>query len=377
MRRTGTDRPGQGFTYPPRVTKQVVLPGGGRIAGFDGIRAIAVLATISTHLGHRWLDGVSVFFVLSGLLITGLLMKSGDRSLQRFWGRRVLRLYPALLLYLAGLAVFAALGWATVPAVAYVAGVLYLTNYVSFPSLGRETSHLWSLAVEEQYYVLWPIVLLWARRIALPLCLVGVGLSWWWRTYPPIDATRYVERFFLPAADSVLIGCVAALVVCARTDQPLVRAVLRSHLTLTVGLVVVVISSAISPQVPERGDYAASALLELERVAVALVLLWVCGHQGSRLVRLLELAPLRYLGVISYGVYLWQGLFVRNGPGDPQVFLHEWPWNVVATVAMAALSYELVERPILRLKGRLGPQAGPVSRRPSVGSERSARSAPH
>lgn len=347
-----------------------MLPGGGRIAGFDGIRAIAVVATICTHLGHRWLDGVSVFFVLSGFLITGLMMNNQDRSLLRFWGRRILRLYPALLLYLAGVAVFAALGWATVPLVAYAAGVLYLTNYAPFPALARETSHLWSLAVEEQYYVLWPIVLLWARRLALPACLAGVALSWWWRSYPPIDPSRYVERFFLPAADSVLIGCITALVVYAQADHPLVRAVLRSHLLLAVGVGTVVGLSAVWQQVPERGHYAASTLLELERLAVAAVLLWVCAHQGSRLVRVLEVPPLRYLGVISYGVYLWQGLFVRNGPGDPRVFLHEWPWNVVATIAVAALSYELVERPLLRLKDRLRPRVPALGHEASVVASR-------
>lgn len=352
------------------MTNQVVLPGGGRIAGFDGLRAIAVVATISVHLGHRWLDGVSVFFVLSGFLITGLLISSDDQSLWRFWGRRVLRLYPALLLYLAGVAVFAALGWATVPVAAYVAGLLYLTNYAAFPALGRETSHLWSLAVEEQYYLLWPVVLLWARRMAMPLCVAAVGLSWWWRAYPPYDPTRYVERFFLPAADSVLIGCLAALLVCARPDHPVARAVMRTNLSLVAGVGVIVLSALVMPAVPERGDHVAATLLEAERVGVALVLLWVCGHQRSWLVRVLEVSPLRYLGVISYGVYLWQGLFVRNGPGDPQVVLHEWPWNVVATVAAAALSYEFVERRLLRLKDRLrpataagqAPEAGPALR---------------
>jgi peptidoglycan/LPS O-acetylase OafA/YrhL len=334
----------------------------------DGIRAIAVVATISVHLGHRWLDGVSVFFVLSGFLITGLLVSSGDRSLWQFWGRRMLRLYPALLLYLVGVAVFAALGWATVPMLAYVMGLLYLTNYVPFPLLSRETSHVWSLAVEEQFYLLWPVLLLWGRRLVFPVCSAAVGLSWWWRSFPPVDPSRYVERFFLPAADSVLIGCITALLVCPRPSHPVARALLRTHLSLVLGVCVVGVSTLVVPETPSRGDFVSATLLEAERVGVALVLLWLCGHQSARLVRLLELAPLRYLGVISYGVYLWQGLFVRNGPGDPQVFLHEWPWNVMATLVAAAFSYELVERRVLRLKERLRPasvgsqvRTGPVA----------------
>lgn len=333
-----------------------VLPGQGRIAGFDGLRAIAVVATISVHLGHRWLDGVALFFVLSGFLITGIMLKDGDRSTWRFWGRRVLRLYPALLLYLLGMWVFVLAGWASVPWLAFVAGALYLTNYVPFPLLARETSHLWSLAVEEQFYLLWPIVMFWARRLALPACAVGISVSCWWRVNPPTDPTRYVDRYFLPAADAILIGCFVALVVCGRPEHPVVRAVLRSPATLITGLAVLAYPWVMSIDWDAQLDQ--PAYLEAQRLALVLVLLWVCGNQHSWVVRALEVPPLRYLGMISYGVYLWQGLFVRNGPGDPRMILHEWPWNVIATFGAAVLSYELVERRFLALKDRFRSPGG-------------------
>ncbi|GAA1777260.1 hypothetical protein GCM10009795_024200 [Nocardioides hankookensis] len=328
----------------------VVVPGRGRIAGFDGLRAIAVAATISTHLGHKWADGVTMFFVLSGFLITGLLMNSGDRSVWRFWGRRVLRLYPALVLYLIAVAAFGVLGWATVPWEALVAGGFYLTNYAPFPALARETSHLWSLAVEEQFYVLWPLVMVWGRRIALPLAIAGVCASWWWRTYPPADLNHYVDRYFLPAADAILIGCILALLVCARPGHRVVRAVAHTPVTLVVSI------AAIAAPLLSDSLWIDANYLEIQRLAIALLLLWVCGNQRSWPVRLLEVQPILYLGTISYGIYLWQGLFVRNGPIDPVIVLHEWPWNVLATVAAATLSYELVERRFLRLKDRFRPR---------------------
>lgn len=94
-------------------------------------------------------------------------------------------------------------------------------------------------------------------------------------------------------------------------------------------------------------------LLELQRVGVACGVVWICWNQTSGIVRALEWPPLRYVGRISYGVYLWQGLFLRNGPADPAGWFHRFPFNVGLTFAVAAASFELVERRFLTLKSRL------------------------
>jgi peptidoglycan/LPS O-acetylase OafA/YrhL len=339
-----------------------VMPGEGYIKGFDGLRAIAVALVISIHLGayrgkyvalETWADGVAIFFVLSGFLITGILLNDKQRRIPRFFLRRMIRLYPALILYLAAVVLFGRIGWASVPAAAVATGTLYVSNFATFTAQARETSHLWSLAVEEQFYLIWPFVIFYLRRLAIPIAVAGVVASWYLRSYPPVDLTRYVDRYFIPAADSILIGCVAALIVCPRfrMSERIRERVAAPEMLLAAA--VLFFARQCFPVLPFIGARpGAYLLLELQRVGIALGVLWICGNQGSTLVRALNWLPLRYLGRISYGIYLWQGLFVRNGSSDPAGWFDRFPFNVVLAVAMAALSFELVERRFLRLKNR-------------------------
>lgn len=339
-----------------------VMPGQGYIRGFDGLRAIAVLLVISIHLGAYngrysgyayFADGVAIFFVISGFLITGILLNDQHRSILRFFARRMLRLYPALLLYVAGLTVFARMGWATVPAGATVTALTYTSNYAPFTSSARETSHLWSLGVEEQFYLVWPMVIFYMRRLAPLLAIAGIGAAWWLRVYPPIDKAHYVDRYFIPAADSILIGCLAALIICPRfRTSTTVQRLTSAPETLFVAIICFVAPKwLLLPYLSERQQVFVN--LEIQRVGVALLVLWICTNQASGLVRRLEWRPLRYLGRISYGVYLWQGLFVRNGAADPAGWFQRWPYNFILAICVAALSYELVERRFLRLKNRM------------------------
>jgi len=339
----------------------VIVPGGGHIRGFDGVRAIAVAFVIIIHLGayigdrarFRPLgDGVMIFFVLSGFLITGLLLNDSARRLGRFYARRALRLYPALLLYLCAVALFGVLGYTSVPSAALVAGALYVSNYMPHTSIARETSHLWSLGVEEQFYRVWPLVIFYVRRWALAVAVAAIAASWLWRLYPPHDPSRYVDRYFLPAADSILFGCIAALVVCG--NSMLAARTLRwcSSPTVLVAALCCYVSPALQHANAAGEVNNASPLAYVQRLGVVLVLLWICCNQTSPVVRALEFRPVRYLGRISSGIYLWQGLFVRNGPGDPAGWFDRPPFNVILAIACAAVSFELVERRFLALKDR-------------------------
>ncbi len=347
---------------------EATLPGEGYIRGFDGMRALAVMMVIQGHLGFTqgtfepfsgMNDGVAIFFVMSGFLITGLLLREQDKGgiqVLRFYGRRILRLYPALLLYVAGVAIADWLDIATVKPVAYVASLTYLMNYISPANHSRELSHLWSLAVEEQFYLTWPLVMKYARRIVMPLAVVALIASFWLRVHPLDPTNRLIPRWFLPAADSILLGSVAALIVVPRyRSTAWMRRLLSSPECLM--LAVVAYTAFKWSVIPGIGvGNSAFVLLYIQHAGVVLGLIWICTNQQSLLVRTLELAPIAYLGRISYGIYLWQGLFVRNGPADPRSWVHEFPVNVVLSVAVAALSYSLVERRFLSIKRYFKPR---------------------
>ena len=344
------------------VAASAVFPGDGYIAGFNGIRAVAVGMVIAMHLGLYtnprllpWAtfgDGVGIFFVLSGFLITGIMLKDERQSVLIFLARRMLRLYPALLLYVAGMVLFDQLGWATVPMTTTIMALTYTSNYASFAVISRESSHLWTLGVEEQFYLLWPVVMFYARRFAVAIAACATAAAWWYLVHPPTDPSRYVGRYFLPAAGSIFIGCLTAFIVCQR-HRHTERIRRWASTRWALGLAAVLYFSARASPFPFGAAENAAIMFDAQRVGIALFLVWICTNQQSAVVRALEFSPVRYLGVISYGIYLWQGLFVRNGPSGPAGWFHRAPWNLLLTIGVAALSYELVERRFLRLKDRL------------------------
>ena len=272
------------------ASSNLIPPGKGYIRGFDGLRAIAVLMVISNHLdtaGGKYFnitDGVMIFFVMSGFLITGILLNDVHRSIVRFFARRVLRLYPALILYLGAVVIFGRFGWSNAIPMAVIAGFAYFTNFVPTRILARETSHLWSLGVEEeQFYLVWPFVVVIShlRRLTLPLAVIGVAASWALSVWPIDDPTRHVERMFIPAADSILMGCIVALIVCSSIGI--------SHKVVAFrGVLAVAVACYLAPRwltIPiVSARMSEVAVSYVQRLGVVVLILWVCSQQASRLV---------------------------------------------------------------------------------------------
>jgi len=312
--------------------------------------------------------GVDLFLVLSGFLITTLLLERRDRErrpIRTFYLRRALRLLPALAaLLLANLLYALVEGRGVDDALrSIVVAGAYVTNWAELAGvqISQYVTHLWSLAIEEQFYLVWPLLLfgayrLWPSRRKLVWLALGIALAaavWraalyqsgegWLRIYLRTDAR----------ADSLAIGALLALVPWAEIGPRL-----GVHTRTAVGFVALValIAAAALIQPDARalylGGFTVVALLSA-------VLILTVLEPDSALSRALASRPLVALGLISYPLYLWHfGVFqivaehTRTWPAGPRVALG---WSLALGLAIA--SYRLIELPALRLKGRLGRRA--------------------
>ncbi|CAO5259387.1 acyltransferase family protein [Frankia sp. AgKG'84/4] len=358
----------------------------------DGVRALAVLCVLVFHMdalpgGYL---GVDVFFVLSGFLITGGLLAERDRtggmSLTRFYLRRAYRLLPAFWLLVA-----VATGWVVVLGMgtagerrefldSLASSTLYLNNY--FQVVKQSTGagwlgHTWSLSLEEQFYLLWPLVLIVLCRRPrivdrLPVVLLGgaVAVALWRNVLVAFGAQGTRTYFALDTrADALLVGCaLAAWLRAARraadgrggvAEASRRRVGLESMIgalpvigTLALAILAVEVVRAPSgwgpPTILTRGGYTLIAL-----VVAALILALEQGATTSWLFRVLAAAPLAWLGRISYGFYLWHFPVVAHWGPDLTDTLGRWPAILavgVISVALAAASYYLLEQPIQRAR---------------------------
>ena len=352
----------------------------GYLPGLDGIRAIAVGAVVAYHLQVPYFDGgllgVSVFFTLSGYLITSLLIQGFDRhgriDLKNFWIRRARRLLPALLLMLPVVAVTTAIarpdklattGRQVLYALLYVANWTTIARgddyFQRFAGPGP-LDHLWSLAIEEQFYIVWPLLvfaLLWIgmrlRRGRSPLMLVTLvlaALSTWTivRLYDPsaMNHTRAYEGTDARAA-SLLVGALAAMAIpFDRVTEVSRRARVALDVIGALGLAGVIAcivrTDEFSPFLYRGGEITLATCTAALSIAAA--------HPGTLISRALGALPLRWVGARSYGVYLWHLPVVAFMPAtvliDRPVVRGLVQLGLI--LLLAAASYRLIEDPIRR-----------------------------
>ncbi|MET9278954.1 acyltransferase [Streptomyces anthocyanicus] len=353
----------------------VPRPSRRHIAPLDGLRGVAVLGVLFFHAGHfdGGFLGVDLFFVLSGFLITGLLLtetraRDGRIDLLAFWGRRARRLLPALAVVLAGTLL---LVWALGPpnllryalddgpwVAANLANWHFVADRVGYwDSAGtRVFSHLWSIAVEEQFYVVWPLVLCLSargrgggRRVAA-VAAAGAAASLVLMVVltTPADTTRVYEGTDTRAF-SLLLGALAATEPAARLVSRLgERAAGRWSLVLAAGIGAYWITAdgQNSPSLFRGG-------LFLHALAAALLIACLARAPRTPAGRFLAAAPLRRLGTVSYSLYLWHWP-VYLLLSEERLGLEGAPRTAVllaVSVALAVLSKVLVEDPV-RFRGR-------------------------
>ncbi|MBE7368200.1 acyltransferase family protein [Ramlibacter pallidus] len=327
-----------------------------RIRGFDGLRALAVLSVIAFH-AEAWRRiglhdglaallnnlGVPLFFVLSGFLITSLLLAEtrhrGSVDVWAFYARRALRILPLYLLALLLLFALEYFQQIRLSRCTWAHAVTHTLNFAGQNCQFAALSHFWSLAVEEHFYLFWPLAFLAGPRFAFVVLLVVVAVCQgmlWTGVLAPFEATHDPSRWTLPGVLPIAVGGIAAFYV----ESSLSKAAFVTRARLVVLAV-------------------ACAVVYFERLtatwyaAIACILLFVYYNQDGVLTRLLEWRPLAFLGTISYGLYVWQGVLGGNGayrefPNFPPPL----EIGLLLTFVVAPVSYYCFERPIMRLKKR-------------------------
>lgn len=360
------------------------------VAGLDGLRAASVNMVILGHVGFGALIpgglGVTIFFFISGFLITRLLWAEQDRNggvdLLRFYGRRTLRLLPEMLVLLLVLALIVGplLNQPMQPLQA-LAGLTYWTNYYIISGLGdcnncAVTGHLWSLAVEEHFYLVMPLALMLCafvpRRLAgLFLTVVIAGLAW--RTYAHIVLQApevYTYKATESRIDSIAWGCLAAVI---ERHWPAAMAVIKRRTWTVVGAGMVLLMVSLAWR---DATFRETLRYSLQGFALmGIVLPMVAAPRLGGVVKWLEIAPLRWMGRRSYAAYLWHMLAVTLGAmivgyqgvieAAPRLTqLQAAPFVLVLSWVFAELSYRFIYLPAQKLKPWVTPK--PASRVPET-----------
>lgn len=340
-----------------------------RIAELDSLRGLAAIAIVVFHLNPQaffggW-TGVDLFFVLSGYLISGIILRHGNEKgfLGRFYMRRGLRIWPIYYLALAALIVIIK----RMPNPLPLDSVWYYLTYTqnvplywknTAPTL-RPFDHTWTLALEEQFYLIWPaLVLLAGRKRIIPVCLATIALSWMAREggYLTWSAT-FSERTLLGRCDGFALGgLLAALLVEGKSTDRRIVAGLGLTLVLSLSWIAWGMIAMGDPvrylglPTPARPS---ATILAVGVVYFGIVGLTVC-FAGTNWLIPLRFPPLAYLGKISYGLYLYH--YPLYWIIDGYTFVEKsQPWSVRIeklglTLLVAMLSWHLIESPILKLK---------------------------
>jgi peptidoglycan/LPS O-acetylase OafA/YrhL len=359
------------------------------LPALDGMRACAVLAVMMFHGGIPHMDGgfmgVDAFFVLSGFLITSLLIGEWRQALTiklgAFWARRARRLLPALLLMLLFVAFFASVivpkgtygalrldAWATLLYVSNWHFILVNSNYFNETSASSPLLHTWSLAVEEQFYVIWPLVVLGVLHFTRSLralfalcCAAAIGSAVW--MHHVYQGGLNTNRAYLGTdtrSQCLFIGCALAvgLVLVSQHHHETGRLakgelwrpetsrgrILCGALGVAgaAGAVALWVVTTSTSTFPYSGGFFLIGL------SVAAVILAAVGAPRSIVPRMLSWSPIRYVGRISYGLYIWHWpIFIWLDHSRTGLYGYElFGLRVLVTFAVSVVSFHLVERPI-------------------------------
>jgi peptidoglycan/LPS O-acetylase OafA/YrhL len=350
----------------PEKTKEMPAH---RIPGLDGLRAASIAFVLVGHLdGTRNFElpsvlesfiesvplasiGVRMFFVISGFLITCLLIdeerRTGGVSLKHFYFRRTLRIFPPFYAFIGAVMLLEATKRISLSPGDLLHAATYTMNY--HRDRAWYLGHTWSLAVEEQFYLLWPFIYTAVRRHRIELLAGYVLLAPVWRLFVsyflPGERIGIGETFFT-TADSIAVGCLLALLRPALLDCIVYRRIVDTPVYL---LILPALFALGALERFAKLDFA--VCMSAQNVLLAIFVERITRTSGGGVAAVLNARPVVAIGVWSYSLYLWQQLFINHRAHHS--LLTAFPYNLIFAVALAVLSYYAVERPSLRLRQRL------------------------
>lgn len=332
------------LTSPEAASRTHSQRASGRIPSLDGLRAISILMVVLGHardttgyphrlgfLGQFSVHGVRIFFVISGFLITTLLLREHERtgqiSLREFYKRRAFRILPVAVVMIAVVSLIWRPGW-----VSSLTALFFVRNYVGGDWY---TGHFWSLSVEEQFYFLWPFLLVrfFERRKAIAIGGIILGPISRWLSF---SITHHTVVWFPCLQDSIAAGCLLAFM---QTELERWRPWI-DRLVIPIAAAALLLYRYRYPPL-----VAPLVITPIVNVAIALCI----DHCIRREYRLLNWTPVVWLGTLSYSLYLWQQPFLVP---DSRPWYNLWPLNIVLAFAAAILCHYLVEQPFLKLRKR-------------------------
>jgi peptidoglycan/LPS O-acetylase OafA/YrhL len=353
-----------------------------RLPSLDGWRALSIILVLGSHskLVHdfpsawdetfRWLFdgnlGVRIFFVISGLLITWLLIKefdsTGSIKLGRFYIRRSLRILPVYFTFLGVLFFIEQATPFRQSREQWIGNLTFTTNYVIH--FTGPSNHLWSLAVEEQFYLLWPLMFVWSRLrkdprlygwllsvvvLIAPICrVVSYKLN-----AAGIPHSLVSEYSFFNYFDSLAIGCTAAFVLAKRRER-LIEWIRNYPYLVLCSSLLGVFTPYVLGKLFLMGWFTVPFGHTLQALGIAVLILWSILFPDGRFFKIFNLPWIVWLGTLSYSIYVWQQLFYTN-PDDLGLPVKWWlsfPGWLVSAFGVAVASYYLLERPLFTLRSR-------------------------
>lgn len=353
-----------------------------RIPSLDGLRALSILLVIVGHAYRTkfhegphspfWLMtgnaslGVSIFFVISGYLITTLVLKENDRwgkiSLRNFYVRRVFRIFPACYCYVAVVAMLGLFGALRITSVDVLSALTFTWNYSPHAKLWA-MEHLWSLSVEEQFYLLWPTTLVLLLRYsqrsrAIQLAGFLVLAAPFSRLLTHAAASSFyaghIQYLLHTRMDSLMFGCFCAL---AEGSEWFERAYNRlARMVWIFPAFAFVISPVLRSGL--EGHYLFTVGYTLEGLSIALTMMWLVRNRDSLCGKVLNSHAFVFVGLLSYSLYVWQQFFL-----NPNSFWREHlSIKVAAAFGCAVVSYYVIEQPFLRWRKRFEQSLGTANR---------------
>lgn len=349
-------------------TVSATAPRSHRIPSLDGLRAISIAIVLLAHVAetknlrfepysHALYSfgsfGVKVFFVISGFLITTLLLneerKRGSISLGMFYFRRTFRIWPVAYTFILVVALMGVWGLVTIPNHNLVYALTFTMNHVRHGTWA--TGHLWSLAVEEQFYLVWPLVFLctgfrtrWMSClsivIAAPILRITTLLF-----APKIYNTMQASLLYV--GDAIAIGCLLALFSGQLRQSARANRFFTSRWFFVVPLFAIAMYSTLETHLWPKFHFAIGNTISLFCIAATV---WRVISWQDWTTRILNSRVFVFVGVLSYSLYVWQQIFLDE---SGKLWINRFPQNIVLAFATATISYYAVEQPFLRLRERI------------------------